>query len=212
MKSTLDIKGRGGDIELDNVEGQVNINGAFGGITQIRKVAKTVHFVSPFTDFTTEKVPGTLRISLGDVVANGITGPIRLSTSRSKDVELSDFTNSLEINLSGGDIRLNPGAGPTPKMDVRTRRGDVELSLSAPARFDLTATTDRGDAQNDFGAPVAHSSSGRGSTLKGSNGGPAISIETKQGDVRVRKASVVDGKKLPPAPEAPQVPLRPLNQ
>jgi DUF4097 and DUF4098 domain-containing protein YvlB len=223
LRSTMDIKGRGSDIELENIEGQVNVNGSFSGISQLRNVAKAVHYQSPFTDLTAEKVPGTLRVTIGDVSGSNITGPLRLSTTRSKDVQLTDVTNAIDINLSGGDIQLSPGAGVTPKIDARTRRGDIELSLAGNAKFDLTAVTERGEAENDFGSPITQSDSGRkGQTLRGANGGPAISLETKQGSVRVRKGAALDSRdrkdlpklpaEAPEPPQAPKAPLRPLNQ
>ena len=208
LKSSLDIKGRGGDIEIDNIEGQVNVNGSFSGITQVRNVAKSLHYNGPFTDLTMEKIPGTLRMSVGDVTAHGLIGPFHLSTTRSKDVELTDITNSIDINLNRGDIRIHPGAGPTPKMDLQTRRGDIELSLAPNAKFDLDGVSERGEALNDFGTPLVQTSLRRGATIKGSNGGPTIVLETKQGAVRVHKASPSYEK----APDDPKPPLRPLNQ
>ena len=203
LKSSIEIKGRGKDVDLENIEGQVTVDGSYSGITQFRKLARPVRFVSPFSEVTAERVPGSIRISIGDLTGSGLAGPVRITSTRSKDVDLSDFSGALDIDLAGGDIQLAPPL-LVPKMNVRTRRGDIELSLPAAAKVDLTATTEQGDMENDFGAPFTQAESRRGWTLRGSNGGSAVSLETNRGDVRLRKSAVAG---TPPA-----APLRPLNQ
>jgi hypothetical protein len=138
-----------------------------------------------------------------------------MTSSRSWDVSLTNFTNSLDINLSGGDVDLRPGLLPLAKMDVRSRSGRIELALPQSAKFDLTATSTRGSVDNEFGEPLKLEPSGRrGATLRGSNGGPAVNISTESGQVTVRSASasesVAPERATPDVFNSPRTPRPPL--
>jgi hypothetical protein len=155
-----------------------------------------------------------MRVTLGNLNATDLTGPVRMTSSRSWDVALTNFTNSLDINLSGGDVDLRPGLLPLAKMDVRSRSGHIELALPQAARFDLSATSTRGSVDNEFGAPLKLEPTGRrGATLRGSNGGPSINISTESGQVLVRSASAADSAPLPEraTPKTPGIPSTPAK-
>jgi DUF4097 and DUF4098 domain-containing protein YvlB len=123
LKGTFELKGRGRDIELENVDGDVTINGSYSGELLFRNLAKPLHFESSQTQFLVEKVPGQVRMALGDLTANNVTGPIQLKT-RTRDVRIADFTGRVEISLDRGDVELRPVKLPVSAMDVRTRSGD----------------------------------------------------------------------------------------
>jgi DUF4097 and DUF4098 domain-containing protein YvlB len=211
VKGELELKGRGSDVELQGVEGPVTITGTYNGVLQFRNLAKPLRFHGQQTELNIEKLPGQVRMALGDLTASNLVGPVHLST-RSRDVQLSDFTNSLEVSLERGDIELRPGKLPLAKMDVHTRSGDIELSLPPGAKFDLTASTGRGDVTNDFGPPLKVETDHRGATLRGSmGGGPTVNLQTERGQLIVRKASPED-KPLTPRGEAPKPPEPPVPQ
>jgi DUF4097 and DUF4098 domain-containing protein YvlB len=147
-----------------------------------------------------------MRVTLGNLNASDLTGPVRMTSTRSWDVSLTNFTNSVDINLSGGDVDLRPGLLPLAKMDVRSRSGHIELALPQSAKFDLTATSTRGSVDNEFGAPLKLEPTGRrGATLRGSNGGPSVNISTESGQVLVRSASA--GDSVSPAASKPPQPV-----
>ena len=203
VKGSVELKGRGSDIDLQDIAGPVTINGSFTGNTQLHNLAKPTRIVTPYTEFSAEKLTD-MRITLGNLNASDLTGPVRMTSSRSWDVTLSNFTNSLDINLSGGDVDLRPSL-PLAKMDVRSRSGHIELALPPSAKFDLTATSSRGSVDNYFGAPLRLEPTGRrGAKLRGSNGGPSVNISTESGQVRVRSASAADAS--PAVPNVPGVP------
>jgi len=205
IKGSVELKGRGSDIDLQDIAGPVTINGSWTGNSQLHNLAKPLKIVTPYTEFSAEKVTD-MRVTLGNLNASDLTGPVRMSSSRSWDVSLTNFTNSLDINLNGGDVDLRPGLLPLAKMDVRSRTGQIELALPAAAKFDLTATSSRGSVDNEFGAPLKLEPTGRrGSTLRGSNGGPSVNISTESGQVVVRSASAADAP--PPAASKPPQPV-----
>ena len=193
VKGSVDVKGTGSDIDLSGIEGQVTINGTYSGVIQFRNLAKSVRYKGPQTELSFEKLPGQVRFALGDFTASGlVVGPTTMST-RSKDVQISDFTNSLEISVQRGDIELRPGRVPLSRIDVTTKSGDIELSIPQNAKFDLNAATSRGDVTNDYGSPLRTESESRGAAVKGSiSGGPSVTVHTDRGQVVVRKASADD--------------------
>lgn len=219
VKGTVELKGRGTDLELQDVVGPVTITATYGGTIQFRNLAKPVRYESEHTDLSAEGVPGQLRMSLSDLNANNIAGPIRLR-ARSKDVQISDFSQSCEIAVDRGDIELRPGKDPIGKMDVHTRSGDVDLSLPDRAKVQLNATTDRGEVTNDFNPSFESRSEGHGAVLRGSTGdGPRVVLATGRGSITVRKSSdsIARAPIPPPAPEPPAKPkgassLKPLEQ
>ena len=225
VKGPFDLKGRGADVELQDMDGKVTIEGAYSGVIQFRNLSKPLRFNGQQTDLNIEKLPGQVRMALGDFTADNLVGPVRLNT-RSRDVRISDFTNAMEISVERGDIELRPGKLPVSKMDVRSRFGDVELSMPAGAKFDLTGTTARGETYSDYGGPIHTDRSGNGGSIRGSSGGPVISLQTERGKMTVRKASS-DEKGFQPEverterpekpeqlerPEAPAKPLSPLKR
>jgi DUF4097 and DUF4098 domain-containing protein YvlB len=210
VKGSVELKGRGSDIDLQDIAGAVTINGTFTGSSQLHNLGAPLRIVTPYTEFSAEKLTA-MRTTLGNLTASDITGPVRMTSSRSWDVGLTNFTNSVDINLNGGDIDLRPGLLPLAKMDVRSRSGHVELTLPQAAKFDLTATSSRGSVENEFGALLKLEPNGRrGATLRGSNGGPALNISTETGQIVVRSASAGDA--APPAVKVQSTPPQPVEQ
>ncbi len=213
VKGPIDLKGRGADVELQDIDGQVTISGTYSGVIQFRNISKPLRFNGQQTDLNIEKLPGQVRMALGDFTATNLVGPVRLTT-RSRDVHISDFTNSLEVSVERGDIELRPGKLPVAKMDVHAHFGDVEVSLPAAAKFDLTGTTARGETYTDFGAPLHTEHNGNGGSIRGSSGGPIINLQTERGKMTVRKATI-DDKPFAPEVDAPATsatPAKPLQK
>src|ERR1019366_10773543 len=117
-----------------------------------------------------------------------LIGPVRL-TARARDVQINDFTQSLDVKVDRGDIELRPGKSPLPKMDVHTKSGEIDLALPPAAKFELRLSTSRGEAHNEYGSPLTVEEAHRGATIGGSvGGGPQLHLETDRGAVTVRKA------------------------
>jgi DUF4097 and DUF4098 domain-containing protein YvlB len=213
VKGPVDLKGHGADVELQDIDGQVTIAGTYSGVIQLSNISKPLRFNGQQTDLDIEKLPGQVRMALGDFTATNLVGPVRLTT-RSRDVHISDFTNSLEVSVERGDIELRPGKLPLSKMDVHAHFGDVELKLPPTAKFDLTATTLRGDTYFDLGAPFSSDRNGNGGSIRGSSGGPVINLQTERGKMTVVKATS-DDKPFAPEVEAPatgSTPAKPLQK
>lgn len=189
IKGSVEIKGRGSNIELEDVAGAVSVDGAYNGTIALRKLAKPLRFTGPQTELHIEGIPGEVNMSLGDFKASKVTGPMHL-TSRSRDVEITDFSGALEVSMDRGDLDLRP-ALPVGRIQAHSRSGDISLSLPAAAQFTLDAATRNGDISNPFGGDLKHESNRRRETLKGAAGnGPTIELQTERGDIKIQKAVV----------------------
>lgn len=210
VQGKLDLEGRGADVDLENIAGQVTINGAYSGALAFKNLAKPLQFEGAFnTELHAQAIPGHLSMDRSEVSASGITGPVRLVT-RSRDVKLEQFTQSLELETEHGDVELTPPT-PVPPIEARSGYGRIDLILPDKATFDLQATAERGEAVNDFGPPIEKEVSGRTATLKGKVGsGPAIRLTANRGSVSVRKEGAPPSD-IPDTPEGktPKAPLPP---
>ncbi len=207
LKNSIELKGSGFDVEFENIAGTATVNGSYSGEITFRNLAKPLHFESSSTELRIERIQGHLRMGRGELQANDITGPALIKT-KSKDIEMSDFTNALEISLDRGNLELRPGKLPLSPINVRSKSGDIQISLPAAAKFDMRATTAKGDAENDFGAPLRVENEGRRGSITGSTGGgPPLELTTQRGTVIVRKSS--NEILPPPVPAAPKAPAAP---
>jgi DUF4097 and DUF4098 domain-containing protein YvlB len=191
VKGKVELRAsRGDDVELDNIDGTVTASGTFSGEVELRNLAQAVKFEGSNFDFEAAKVPGQVRLSGSDLTGNQVVGPIRVS-AQARDIQLTDFSQTLDLDVDRGDVELRPAKTGVPKMEVRVRSGDVDLALPPGAKFDLKASTDRGELRNEFGTPltVHETEGGDGGSIAGVVGaGPEVHIETDRGTVTVRKA------------------------
>lgn len=179
--------GRGSDVELENISGAVTVNGSYSGDLEFKNLTQPLHFQSRNTDLLVTRLPGQIRMDLGKLTATDVVGPMRLTT-RSRDVVVEQFTQSLELDLERGDIELRPKQAQMPRISAKLASGDIELALPAAARFNLKASTERGEAENEFGPPLKLESRDHGASVNGTVGqGPDLTLVTRRGSLRVTK-------------------------
>ena len=203
VKGNVDLRGRGQDVELQNIGGQVTVGGTYTGQIQLTNLARPLRWEDTQITIDCEKLPGQIHMGLGEFTADNVTGPTRLN-AHARDIQMSNFTQALELTLERGNIELRPGKNVS-KIEAQTRSGDIELALADGVKVDLKAKTDHGEAHNDFGAPMRVDETDRGATIVGGSGGPQVRVETGRGAVTVRKASA-DEATFPSPPNAPPPP------
>src|SRR5262249_20703085 len=197
--------------DLQNIAGQVTIQGEYVGSLEFKNLAKPLRFEGARnTELRAEAVPGSISMDLGDFTAKNVIGPVRLVT-RSRDIRLEQFTESLELDPARGDVELDPGRVPLPKIEAHSGVGQIELTLPDNAAFQLEATAERGEAINDFGPALQMRVEGRTATLRGAvgEGGPPIRVTASRGSVSVRKQGAAPSAQVPAAPRPPRSPAAP---
>ena len=199
VKGKIDLQGRGGDLTFENISGLVTVSGSYSGTLEFKNLAKPLQFEGERgTELHVEAIPGSISMDLSTLTGNGVVGPMRAVT-RSRDIRLEQFSQSVEINTDRGDIELQPGKTPLSAIQARSGVGAIELVLPDRAAFQLQATAERGDAVNDYGPPIEKEVDRRTATLRGKSGeGPAITLTADHGTVTVRKQGLdaVPGKSL----------------
>jgi DUF4097 and DUF4098 domain-containing protein YvlB len=187
VKGNVTLKGRGRDIDLEKIAGQVEINGSYSGETRLRELAKPVRFESSITEIRMERVPGEVQLTLSALTGSNLIGPVFVRT-KSKDIRLTDFTESVTIDVDSGDVELRQSKLPVAKMNVSVRSGDIELALPQNAKFAIEAKTRRGEVNNDFDDRLKIVAEDRGGRITGAlGGGPEIKLATERGTLSVRK-------------------------
>jgi DUF4097 and DUF4098 domain-containing protein YvlB len=187
IKGGVDLQGRGGDLQLDDIAGPVSVNGEYGGSLEFHALAKPMHFNSSRTEFQLEAVPGTVTMDLGNLKLENVSGPVRFKTGV-RDIEATDVSGALDLNVDRGDIHVTVNKTPVPKIDAHTRNGDISLALPENAEFQIDGSASQGDVNNEFGGGLYNQSNGRTSTIRGRIGnGPSVNIVTDRGNISIRK-------------------------
>jgi DUF4097 and DUF4098 domain-containing protein YvlB len=215
VKGDVEIKGRGRDIEIEDVAGGVSIEGSYSGETVLRRVARAVRFESPRTEIRAGALPGEMRVTLSLLTITQARGPL-LVKAETKDIQLADVTDTITIDVERGDIEVRQPRTEFGRMDARSGSGDIELALPPAARFTLHASTGRGDAVNEFDPRLKVEQDDRRGAIHGSTGaGPEIRLETQRGKVIVRKLTPAEASGLlgrPPQAPPPPEPPKAMNQ
>ncbi len=203
VKGKIELHGRGSDVDLENIGGQVSIDGSFSGTLDFKNLAQPLQLEGRNTELHVAAIPGTVSMSLSGFNASDVVGPVRLVT-RSRDVHLERFTQSLDLEAQMGDVFLEPGRVPLPTIEARSGGGRIELVLPEKAAFQLQATAQRGDAVNDFGPQIQREVEGPTATLRGKVGdGPTIRLTCDRGTISVRREGAPPSTAAPPRPAVP---------
>jgi DUF4097 and DUF4098 domain-containing protein YvlB len=185
------LTGRGNDVELRDVSGDVTVEGAFVGTLEASKVAKTIHWVSPWADLTVAQLSGHLEADSGDVEISGASGPAKLIT-HNKDITVVNVSGQIDIVNTHGDVKVSYLTPPHDDLSVTNDSGDAEVTLPARSTFRVSAISKSGEVKSEFGAPSLNTSNenDRGQ-ITGQIGttGPMITIVTSYGTIHLNKAA-----------------------
>ena len=174
----------GRSIDVDNVSGRVQLNGAAHSIE--------VDSVSGGVTLEVPKAGGVERTHLqsvsGDIRVSGAEGRVKLETV-SGSINYGGPAVS-EFNAESVSGTIDATAVPTKGARVRleTMSGHLHLHLPAALSARLTAETFSGNIQSDFGS-VSKAEFGPGSSLDArvGEGDARIEIESFSGSIDLRK-------------------------
>lgn len=178
QKFNLDINTSGGDITVDNLDGELDLNTS-GGDIQLSKIKGKIDF----------------RTSGGDIDLRNIDAPMRGRTSGG-DIDLADLKGIANVRTSGGSIRLTRAANEViistsgGDIDIEDVAGDVEASTSGGSieaiacKGKVQLRTSGGDLRlKDMAGPVIASTSG--GDIDGSGFDDALEVRTSGGDIKL---------------------------
>ena len=170
VRGKVDLDGHGSDLSMENIAGQVTVNGSYSGTLEFKNLAKPLDFEGVRgTQLHVAAIPGTIHLDLSSLTGTNITGPLRF-VSRSRDIHLEQFTQSIQVETDRGDIELHPGKVPLSAIEATTKNGAIDLALPEGAQFQLQGTVERGEAANEYGAPLNQENSGHRAVIHGNVG------------------------------------------
>lgn len=173
-----------------------------GDHVEIRDVSASVRAATSGGSILVQNVAGnvTLHTSGGAIDAQHLDGPAQLSSSGG-GIRVTDSTGDLDLGTSGGGIRLQNDdgrihavtSGGSIRAQLRANRGvslatsggDITLLLPQNARASIEARTSGGGITTDF--PLTTTQLSGGDHLVGTigGGGPAVSLHTSGGSIRI---------------------------
>ncbi len=208
VKGDVTIQGRANEVSIEDVDGAAHLNGEFQESVRLVRISKTVSFHSSRTDMEFSRLDGRLDLDSGDLRADSMLGPMRLTT-RSKDIALEGLTGDLRLEDSNGTVEV--GLRKPGNIQIDNRKGDVQVSIPPNTAIKVEARTHEGEIQSDFDE-IKVDNRNRESSASGSIGtnGPKLVMNCEKGTIEIRKGTVATA--APPAPPAPPaVPGKPAK-
>jgi DUF4097 and DUF4098 domain-containing protein YvlB len=195
------IEGRARDLAFSEINGSASMDGEFFGTTHLQHITDNIRFHTSRTDLRLARLDGEIDISPNaDLNADQALGPLTLAT-RNRNITLERVAGDVSVTNRNGSVELT-AAPPLGNITVENRNGSVNITLPEPAGFTVQAETTNGDLENDFSLNQQGSDDSNRKSYNGTvgKGGPLVRVNTSQGDITLKKASVAP---LPPTPPAP---------
>jgi hypothetical protein len=205
VKGDVTIQGKANQVGVEDVDGAVHLNGEFQESVRLVRVSKTVSFRSSRTDMEFSRLDGRLDLDSGDLRADSLAGPMRLTT-RSKDIALEGLSGDLRLEDTNGTVEVglhNPG-----NIQIDNRKGDVRVSIPPNTAIKVEARTRQGEIDSDF-EEIKVDNRAKESSASGSIGtnGPRLAMNCEKGTIEIRKGTVAVVPPAPPTP--PATPAKP---
>ena len=199
VKGDVTIQGKANEVAVEDVDGEVHLNGEFQESVRLVRISKTVSFHSARTEMEFSRLDGRLDLDSGDLRADSMIGPMRLTT-RSKDVALEGLSGDLRLEDSNGTVEV--GLRKPGNIQIDNRKGDVQVSIPPNTAVKIEARTRQGEISSDFDE-IKVDNHDKESSASGSIGvnGPRLAMNCEKGSIEIRKGTVAVA--APPAPPAP---------
>lgn len=185
ITGNVKLDGKADDVTLTDITGGVSLNGEFYGDTKLSHVSSTVQFRSSRTDMQMAKLSGDLDMDSGDLRANSISGPLRVTT-KAKDIHLEDVSGSIEVEDSHGEVEVHPQS-PFGDMTINNHQGAIHVVLPENAGYSVEARSTRGELETDFPLNVTEQGPDRTTTGTLGKGGSKLQLTTDHGTIEIRK-------------------------
>src|SRR5260221_3510958 len=199
VKGDVTIQGKANEGGVEDVDGTLHLNGEFQESVRLVRISKTVSFRSSRTEMEFARLDGRLDLDSGDLRADSLSGPMRLTT-RSKDVALEGLSGDLRLEDENGTVEVglhNPG-----NIQIDNRKGDVQVSIPPNTPIKVEARTHQGEIESDF-EEIKVDNRDNQSSASGSIGtnGPRLVMNCEKGTIEIRRGTVAVA--APPAPPIP---------
>ena len=194
----VSVEGHASDLTISDISGTVTLKGEFFGTTRLERISSAISFHTSRTDFDLARLDGEVEISSDDLSADKGIGPVRI-TSHNRNIRLDRIAGEITVTNRNGSVDLT-SAPPMGNVTLQNRNGTVNFTAPDGAGFIVQAQTTNGDLENEFSLHTQDNDSRKSLNGTVGSGGPLVRIDTSQGDISLRKASIAP---LPPSPPPP---------
>jgi DUF4097 and DUF4098 domain-containing protein YvlB len=201
ITGALTLEGRGRDTTLSDLSGPVTMTGEFFGDTHLEHIRGPIKFHTSRTDFQLARLDGDVSISNNsDLSATDALGPVTLTT-RNRNITLERIGGEVSVTNRNGPVEVT-SAPPLSNVTVENRNGSVTITVPEQSTFAYQFDATNGSIESEFPDVKATDEDSRKNVVSGTigKGGPLLRVTTSQGDVSLKKASLLPLPPIPPAP------------
>jgi len=190
---------RDGDVQVETGDGAVEAESINGNITvhthdgsvKANSLNGTIDLHTNDGSIQVETLKGDIRLRTGDgsIEAHDLDGKVD-ADSGDGHIRIAGRFDALNVKTGDGsvDTRVQAGSKMTASWSIRTGDGSVDLVLPGDFKTDIDAST--GDGHISLGIPVTVEGTFSNSQIHGkmNGGGPALTIHTGDGSIRLSKS------------------------
>ena len=201
VTGALSIEGHAHDSTVSDLSGPLTMRGEFFGDSHFERIRGPVKFHTSRTDFQLGRLDGQVDISTGASLSTSeAVGPLTLTT-HSRNITLDRIAGDISVTNRNGTVDVT-SAPPLSNVTVENRNGSVSVTVPEQSNFAYQFDATNGDIESDFTQINVPDGGSQKKTMNGTvgSGGPLLRITTSQGDVSIKKGSIMP---LPPTPPAP---------
>jgi DUF4097 and DUF4098 domain-containing protein YvlB len=201
VTGSLTVEGRGHDSTVSDLSGPLTMRGEFFGDTHFERIRGPIKFHTSRTDFQLGRLDGQIDISNNAALSTSeAVGPLTLTT-HSRNITLDRIAGDVSVTNRNGSVDVT-SAPPLSNVTVENRNGSVSVTVPEQANFNYQFDATNGDIQSDFSQIKSNEEDNHKNMVNGmiGNGGPLLRITTSQGDVSLKKASIMPLPPMPPMP------------
>jgi DUF4097 and DUF4098 domain-containing protein YvlB len=201
ITGALTVEGRSHDSTISDLNGPLTMRGEFFGDAHFERIRGPLKFHTSRTDFQLGRLDGQIDISSSAALSTSeAVGPLTLTT-HSRNITLDRVAGDVSVTNRNGSVDVT-SAPPLSNVTVENRNGSVSVTVPEQSNFAYQFDATNGDIESDFPQVKSSSEDSRKNTVNGTigKGGPLLRVTTSQGDVSLKKASIMP---LPPTPPMP---------
>jgi DUF4097 and DUF4098 domain-containing protein YvlB len=201
VTGSLTVEGRSHDTTISDINGPLTLRGEFFGDAHFERIRGPLKFHTSRTDFQLARLDGQIDISSSAALSTSeAVGPLTLTT-HSRNITLDRVAGDVSVTNRNGSVDVT-SAPPLSNVTVENRNGSVSVTVPEQSNFAYQFDATNGDIESDFPQVKSTEQDNRKNTVSGTigKGGPLLRVTTSQGDVSLKKASILP---LPPTPPAP---------
>jgi DUF4097 and DUF4098 domain-containing protein YvlB len=201
VTGSLTVEGHSHDSTISDLNGPLTMRGEFFGDAHFERIRGPLKFHTSRTDFQLGRLDGQIDISSSAALSTSeAVGPLTLTT-HSRNITLDRVAGDGSVTNRNGSVDVT-SAPPLSNVTVENRNGSVSITVPEQANFAYQFDATNGDIESDFPQVKSTGEDSRKNTVNGiiGKGGPLLRVTTSQGDVSLKKASIMPLPPMPPMP------------